>query len=101
MRKRVFLDKLIEYRKKAIRLDFQILDKITTGEGAEAEKVEADDRMLEMEETIADLRARLGDEGPALEDTKDDGKQVQSYTKLPKLEIKHFKGDPLEFAYIC
>ena len=98
VRKRVFLDKLIEYRKKAIRLDFQIMEKITTGEGAETEKIDADERMLEMEETIADLRARLGDEGLALEDTKADGKQVQSYTKLPKLEIKPFKGDPLEFA---
>ena len=34
---------------------------------------------------------------PAPEDTKDDGKKVQSFAKLPKLEIKYFTGDPLEF----
>ena len=99
VRIRVFLNKLIEYRTKAIRLDFQVMETITTEEGAETEKIEADERMLGMEEMIANLRARLGDEESlALEDTKADGKQVQSYTKLPKLEIKPFKGDPLEFA---
>ena len=62
MRIRVFLNKLIEYRTKAIRLDFQVMETITSEEGAETEQKEADDRMLDMEEMIAILRARLGDE---------------------------------------
>ena len=43
VRKRVFLSKLIEYRTKAIRLDFQIMETITTEEGAETEKIDADE----------------------------------------------------------
>ena len=98
MRIRVFLNKLIEYRTKAIRLDFQIMETITNEEGAEAEQKEADEKMLNMKEMIAYLRARLGDEVlPAPEEKKADGKQVQSFAKLPKLEIRYFTGDPLEF----
>ena len=49
VRNRVFLSKLIEYRTKAIRLDFQIMETITTEEGAETEKIDADARLLDME----------------------------------------------------
>ena len=98
MRQRVFLNKLNEKLKKAIRLDFQVMESITNAEEAEAEQKEADEKMMNMEEMIAYLRERLGDEDlPAPEDNKDDGKKVQSFAKLPKLEIKYFTGDPLEF----
>ena len=74
------------------------MELITNPEEAEAEQKEADQRLMEMEEMIAHLQERLGGgDLPAPEDTKDDGKKVQSFAKLPKLEIKYFTGDPLEF----
>ena len=36
VKKRVFLNKLIDYRTKAIRLDFQVLESMMTEESAEA-----------------------------------------------------------------
>ena len=93
----VYLNRMSEKLTKAKRLDFAIMEMIDNPEEAETEAWEADKRLLEMEEIIAILRNYLMGDQPAPEDIKEDGKKVQSFAKLPKLEIKYFSGDPLEF----
>ena len=92
----VYLNKLAEKLAKIRELDFEIIESMENNEEIEAEAATQDEKVLEIEEAIANLHAFLKGDPHEIED-ENDGKKVQSFAKLPKLEIKHFSGDALEF----
>ena len=92
----VYLNKLAEKLAKINELDFIIVESMEDGDEIEAETTAQDAKVLEIEEAIANLHAFLKGDQPKVE-AAHDGKRVQSFAKLPKLEIKHFTGAALEF----
>jgi hypothetical protein len=94
--KGVLINKLAEKLAKISQLDDMILDSIDDENEKLTETIDHDNKMLEIEEAIANIQAFL--KGDQLEEKDEhNGKRVQSFAKLPKLDIKPFSGDALEY----
>ena len=71
---------------------------MTENEDFEQEAMTQDEKTVEIEQVIGNLAAMLngGDDVMRVDDKKGDH-HVPGHIKLPKLEIRWFSGDPLEF----
>ena len=89
--------KLTEKLSKIQMLDEQIIEAMSENEDFEQEALTQDEKTVEIEQAIGNLVAMLrGDEHEGVDDMKSD-QNVQGFVKLPKLEIRWFSGDALEF----
>jgi len=92
----VFLRKLAKKSAIISELDNEILGALVNEEDIVAETMDQDEKMLELEQVMATLELYI--KGEPHDDREDhDGSKVQSFAKLPKLDIKPFSGDPLEY----
>ena len=90
-----------KYLQKIKILDGQILEKLAEEQEMEVETSLQDERNVVIEIHMAKmetlLRRARGGTGGLIEATPKRDGRGPSYTKLPKLEIKYFTGNPLEF----
>ena len=101
----VYHNRLSEKLAKIQELDQQVLevmqaDEDSTAEQYEQETATQDERNVETLYIIGQLADRLGEGSDLLnvEEKKEGGAEhVTGHVKLPKLEIRWFSGDPLEF----
>ena len=93
-----FYDKLSKKISKIKIYDSQILETLTTDAELSEETFSSDEKNIEIEITMKTLKSILRkakkDKDEAVSKNEKGG---PSFTKLPKLEIKWFSGDPLEF----
>jgi len=90
----VLLNKLTEKLSKIRVLDEIIVEAMDDGEEIQAETLAQDDKAVEIGLVIADLNAAV--KGHLHEaENEQENKKVQSFTKLPKLELRWFSGNPL------
>ena len=95
-----FMNKLTEKLEKIKIFDSQILEHLTENAEISEEALSQDDKNLEIEITIEKLKAILN-KPPAGGSTipkASGGAKGPLFTKLPKLEIKPFFGNPLEYS---
>ena len=86
---------MVEKLARITELDSLVLESINDEEQTAVETEDQDAKALTIEEAIANLEVYLKGDQPTVE--AHDGRGVQSYAKLPKLEIKHFSGNALDF----
>ena len=92
----VYLKKLAKKSAIISELDSEILGALVNEEDIVAETTDQDNKMLELEQAMAILELYVKGEPHDARD-EHDGKRVQSFAKLPKLDIKPFSGDALEY----
>ena len=92
----VIHNKLSEKLFKIRELDEVIMNNMEDEDEIQAETAIQDEKSVEIELMIADLHALLKGQVHEAEDTEAD-KKIQNVVKLPKLEIRWFSGDALEF----
>ena len=91
----MFYRKLVQKLARIKELDSVVLESIEDETQTVAETEDQDAKSLVIEELIANLEVHLKGDQPAI--GAHDGRGVQNYAKLPKLEIKHFNGNALDF----